>query len=117
MTSALREMFESFGAEASGAAMPEGLGARSFAPATEPRRAYRALFLSDIHLGTRACRAEALLSFLREHEADTIYLVGDIIDFWALNRGIYWPPAHNTVVQKILEQARHGVREIGRAHV
>lgn len=78
----------------------------------DPRRPYRTLFLSDIHLGTRACQAENLLAFLREHEADTIYLVGDIIDFWALNRGIYWPAAHNTFVQKILKQARHDVRVI-----
>ena len=78
----------------------------------EALRPYRTLFLSDIHLGTRACQAENLLAFLRGHEADTIYLVGDIIDFWALNRGIYWPAAHNTFVQKILKQARHDVRVI-----
>ena len=76
------------------------------------RRRYRSVFLSDIHLGTRACRAQDLLDFLREHEANTIYLVGDIIDFWSLNRGIYWPETHNTVVQKILKQARHDVEVV-----
>ncbi len=73
------------------------------------RRA-RALFLSDIHLGTRACRAEELLSLLKEYDCEYIFLVGDIIDFWAMSRGIYWPELHNTVVQKILKKARHDVR-------
>jgi UDP-2,3-diacylglucosamine pyrophosphatase LpxH len=69
----------------------------------------RSLFLSDIHLGTRACRAESLLSLLKEYECENIFLVGDIIDFWAMSRGIYWPELHNTVVQKILKKARHDV--------
>lgn len=68
----------------------------------------RSLFLSDIHLGTRACQAEALLDFLREHEAEYLFLVGDIIDFWAMSRGIQWSAAQNTVVQKVLRRARHG---------
>lgn len=72
----------------------------------------RSIFLSDIHLGTRACQAERLLSFLRCHEAQHIYLVGDIVDFWALSRGIYWPELHNTFVQKILKRARHDVRVV-----
>src|SRR5476649_1935062 len=70
----------------------------------------RSLFLSDIHLGTRACRAEELLSLLREYDCENIFLIGDIIDFWAMSRGIYWPALHNTVVQKILKKARHDVR-------
>lgn len=70
----------------------------------------RSVFLSDIHLGTRACQAEPLLDFLREHPAEHLYLVGDIVDFWAMSRGIHWTPAQNTVVQKILKRARHGER-------
>ena len=72
----------------------------------------RSIFLSDIHLGTRACQADQLLSFLRHHEAEQIYLVGDIVDFWSLSRGIYWPEQHNTFVQKILKRARHDVRVV-----
>jgi len=67
----------------------------------------RSLFLSDIHLGTRACRAEQLLSFIRDYDSEYIYLLGDIIDFWAMSRGVYWPAQHNTIVQKILRKARH----------
>jgi UDP-2,3-diacylglucosamine pyrophosphatase LpxH len=68
----------------------------------------RSIFLSDIHLGTRACKAERLLDFLREHEAEHLFLIGDIIDFWSMNRGIHWSRAQNTVIQKILRRARHG---------
>jgi UDP-2,3-diacylglucosamine pyrophosphatase LpxH len=73
---------------------------------------YRALFISDVHLGTRGCQADKLLDFLRHHEADTIYLVGDIVDGWALRSSWYWPQAHNDVVQKLLRQARKGARLI-----
>jgi UDP-2,3-diacylglucosamine pyrophosphatase LpxH len=68
----------------------------------------RAIFLSDIHLGTRACQAERLLDFLRDYTSDYLYLVGDIIDFWGMSRGIYWSSAQNTVIQKILRRARRG---------
>jgi UDP-2,3-diacylglucosamine pyrophosphatase LpxH len=69
----------------------------------------RTLFLSDIHLGSRACQAGRLLSFLKQYECRTIFLLGDIVDFWALKRTVYWPETHNTVVQKLLRLARHGV--------
>lgn len=68
----------------------------------------RSIFLSDIHLGTRACQAERLLDFLREHPAENLFLIGDVVDFWAMSRGICWTPAQNTVVQKVLRRARHG---------
>jgi UDP-2,3-diacylglucosamine pyrophosphatase LpxH len=68
----------------------------------------RSIFISDVHLGTRGCQAERLLDFLRDYESEYFYLVGDIIDFWSMNRGIHWTSAQNTVVQKILRRARHG---------
>jgi UDP-2,3-diacylglucosamine pyrophosphatase LpxH len=74
-----------------------------------PRRV-RTLFLSDIHLGTKGCQADRLLDFLRHHEAETVYLVGDIVDGWQLKSGWYWPQLHNDVVQKLLRQARKGAR-------
>lgn len=72
----------------------------------------RSIFLSDIHLGTRACQAERLLDFLREYAAEQTFLIGDIIDFWAMSRSIHWGAAQNTVVQKLLRRARHGERII-----
>jgi len=75
-------------------------------------RRVRSIFLSDIHLGTRACQAERLLDFLRLHDAEHVYLLGDIIDFWSLERGVYWPTLHNTFVQKMLKRARHEVKVV-----
>ncbi|MEZ5783419.1 MAG: UDP-2,3-diacylglucosamine diphosphatase [Rhizobiaceae bacterium] len=76
---------------------------------SEPRN-YRTLFLSDVHLGTRGAQVGALLEFLKHHDADTIYLVGDIIDGWRLRQSWYWPQQHNDVVQKLLRKARKGAR-------
>jgi UDP-2,3-diacylglucosamine pyrophosphatase LpxH len=73
-------------------------------------RSFRTLFLSDLHLGSRGCQAEKVLDFLRHHEAGTIYLVGDIVDGWALKSSWFWPQSHNDVVQKILRKARKGAR-------
>ncbi|MDB5367616.1 MAG: UDP-2,3-diacylglucosamine hydrolase [Rhodospirillales bacterium] len=75
---------------------------------SETARHYRAIWISDVHLGTKGCQAELLLDFLRQTESDTLYLVGDIVDGWRLKRQWYWPQAHNDVVQKILRKARKG---------
>ena len=75
-------------------------------------RTFRTLFISDVHLGARGCQAERLVDFLRYHDADTIYLVGDIVDGWQLKSGWYWPQPHNDVVQKLLRKARKGARLI-----
>ena len=73
---------------------------------------YRTLFLSDVHLGSRGCQAELLLDFLKNNDAATIYLVGDMIDGWQLKNRWYWPQTHNDVVQKLLRKVRKGVRVI-----
>ena len=75
-------------------------------------RRYRTLFISDVHLGTRGCQSAMLLDFLREVDADTLYLVGDIVDGWRLRSGWYWPQQHNDVVQKLLRKVRAGVRMV-----
>ena len=74
--------------------------------------AYRTIWISDLHLGTRGCKAEFLLDFLRYTEAETIYLVGDIIDCWRLKKSWYWPQAHNDVIQKVLRKVRKGTRVV-----
>jgi UDP-2,3-diacylglucosamine pyrophosphatase LpxH len=74
--------------------------------------AVRSLFLSDIHLGTRACQADRLNDFLRAYKAESVFLIGDIVDFWAMNRGIHWTAEQNTFVQKLLRRARRGERVV-----
>lgn len=69
---------------------------------------YRTIFLSDVHLGTRGCQARMLLDFLQRHEAETWYLVGDIVDGWRLRRAWFWPQPHNDVVEALLAKAHNG---------
>jgi len=73
---------------------------------------YRTAWISDVHLGTKGSNAIALLDFLRENDFETLYIVGDLIDIWSLQRGVYWPQEHNDVIQKILRKARKGTRVI-----
>jgi len=77
-----------------------------------PKRQYRTVWISDVHLGTRGCNAEMLVSFLRSIETETLYLVGDIIDGWRLKKGWYWPDAHNEVLRRILKMAHRGTRVV-----
>lgn len=67
---------------------------------------HRAIWISDVHLGTRGCKAEFLLDFLKHNDAEYIYLLGDIVDGWRLKKSWYWPQLHNDVVQKLLRKAR-----------
>lgn len=69
---------------------------------------YRTIWISDVHLGARGCRADRLLNFLKHTESQYLYLVGDMIDGWKLRKGWYWPQLHNDVVQKILRRGRKG---------
>lgn len=73
---------------------------------------WRTLWISDIHLGSAGCKAEYLLEFLTHNEAETLYLVGDIIDGWQLRKSWHWPQAHNDVIQRILRHAREGTRVV-----
>ena len=79
---------------------------------SRPNLRFRTIFISDVHLGFKGCRAEFLLDFLRRVECQRIYLVGEIIDMWSLTRSFYWPKAHNDVVQTLLAKARHGTRVV-----
>jgi UDP-2,3-diacylglucosamine pyrophosphatase LpxH len=74
----------------------------------ERSNCYRAIWISDTHLGTKGCKADFLLDFLRCNESEHLYLVGDIIDGWQLRRSWYWSQSHNDVIQKLLRKARKG---------
>lgn len=73
---------------------------------------YRAIWISDTHLGTRGCKADFLLDFLRHNDSDYLYLVGDIVDGWQLKRSWFWPQSHNDILQKVLRKARKGTQVI-----
>ncbi len=75
-------------------------------------RHYRAIFISDTHLGTRAARVDLLLDFLKSVSCDKLILVGDIIDGWQLKRNWYWDTTHNDVIRRVLKMAKHGTEVI-----
>jgi len=66
----------------------------------------RAVWLSDIHLGYKDCKAGYLLDFLENIDTSHIYLVGDIIDVWSMKQSFYWPESHNQVLRKLLKMSR-----------
>jgi UDP-2,3-diacylglucosamine pyrophosphatase LpxH len=82
------------------------------APSLPPAGRYRSIWISDIHLGTRSCKADFLLDFLHHSESEYLYLVGDIVDGWRLRKSWYWAQSHNDVVQKLLRKARKGTQII-----
>jgi UDP-2,3-diacylglucosamine pyrophosphatase LpxH len=72
--------------------------------------ALRAVWLSDVHLGSRACRVGLLLDFLRQTNSEILYLVGDIIDLESLRRTFYWPASHNEVLRLLLKKSQEGTK-------
>ena len=74
------------------------------------RIAYRSVFISDVHLGSKGCRARDLGAFLKRIECEHLYLVGDIIDMWRLRQRWHWPSEHNDVARRILKLAKRGTR-------
>ena len=78
--------------------------------AANPTQRFRAIFISDTHLGTASCQAGKLLDFLRRTDSDELFLVGDVIDGWQIKRRWFWHQSHNDVIQKVLRKARKGTR-------
>lgn len=72
------------------------------------RRPVDLAVLSDLHLGTYGCHAEALLAYLRGIDPRVLVLNGDVIDFWQLKRRPYWPEAHTEVLREVLSLSRRG---------
>lgn len=73
---------------------------------------HRTIWLSDVHLGSRACRIDLLLDFLHRNECDTLYLVGDIIDLERMRRSVYWPATHTEALELVVEKSRRGTRVV-----
>jgi UDP-2,3-diacylglucosamine pyrophosphatase LpxH len=79
---------------------------------TARRRCYRSIWISDLHLGTRRCQARELVEFLDQHEAENLYLVGDIVDGWVMGPSWHWDREQGAVTEKITSWHRRGVRII-----
>ncbi len=79
-------------------------------PVGNTRARYRTIWISDVHLGTKGCNADLLIDFLDNTDSETMYLVGDIIDGWRLQKKFYWPASHNDIVWRIMKRAKRGTR-------
>ena len=76
-------------------------------------KTYRSIFISDVHLGTRDCKAGQLNNFLKHNTCDTLYLVGDIIDAWKIQQNKWrWKQSHTNVVRRVLGHAKRGTKVI-----
>jgi UDP-2,3-diacylglucosamine pyrophosphatase LpxH len=71
-----------------------------------------ALFISDIHLGSRGSNADDVLKLLKQYQPDTLFLVGDIIDGWLLKKRFRWPQSHTNVLRKILSYSKKNIKVI-----
>ncbi len=80
-------------------------------PTTPFVRRHRSLFLSDLHLGAFGARADLLLDFLQRHEAESYFLVGDILETGEsiLSR---WTPSHQAVIDLLHAHRDAGARMI-----
>lgn len=76
------------------------------------KRHVRSIWISDVHLGFSGCSANHLLTFLRRMRCENLYLVGDIVDFWALKKRQFWSQDHNNVIRSILGKAKHDTRVV-----
>lgn len=84
-------------------------GSRRPEPSSTPHRTdLRTIFVSDVHLGCRHAQTDQLVSFLRAHRPERLYLVGDFIDGWRLRRRWRWTPDCGEVVDAIVDLARTG---------
>jgi UDP-2,3-diacylglucosamine pyrophosphatase LpxH len=70
----------------------------------------RAIFVSDVHLGTKDSKAQLLNEFLKHYRCETLYLVGDILDGWKMRTGIYWISDFNKVIRRLLKMSKRGVK-------
>jgi Icc-related predicted phosphoesterase len=77
------------------------------------QKTYRTIFISDIHLGTKDCKAEQLNNFLKNNTCNTLYLVGDIIDAWKIKQNKWrWKQSHTNVIRRILGHAKRDTRVV-----
>lgn len=89
-----------------------GPGSTAPVPNKPKRQRYRTIWISDTHLGTRGCKANFLLHFLKSTQCETLYLVGDIIDGWQLRKGLYWSQDQSDVIRRVLKIAKKGTNVV-----
>ena len=95
-----------------GATQRPGQRRKSLGPSGAPRRHFRTIYISDVHLGTRGCNDRLLIDFLDHCDSEYLYLVGDMIDGWRMKKRFYWPERHNAILRRIMKRAKRGTKVI-----
>jgi UDP-2,3-diacylglucosamine pyrophosphatase LpxH len=85
---------------------------KGIGPSGAPRRHFRTIWISDVHLGTRGCNCRLLIDFLDHCDSDFLYLVGDIVDGWRMKKRFFWPERHNAIVRRVMKKAKGKTRVI-----
>lgn len=73
----------------------------------ESRTHYRAVFISDLHLGAVGSKPVQVRRFLKSISCDYLYLVGDIIEGW-VGHEKKWSQGHTDALRAILSLAAEG---------
>jgi UDP-2,3-diacylglucosamine pyrophosphatase LpxH len=71
-----------------------------------------AIFISDVHLGSKGSNAKQLLEMLKQYEPKYLFIVGDFIDGWLLKKRHYWTQNFTNVIRKILTYSKKGTKVI-----
>jgi UDP-2,3-diacylglucosamine pyrophosphatase LpxH len=71
-----------------------------------------ALFISDVHLGSRGSNAKELLEVLKTYKPETLFIVGDFIDGWLLKKRHYWNQDFTNVLRKVLSYTKKGTKVV-----
>ena len=76
----------------------------------EEKKNVKALFISDVHLGSKGSKPEALLEVLKKYKPEELYIVGDFIDGWLLKKRHFWPQSHTNIIRKVLSYSKNGTK-------
>ena len=72
----------------------------------------KAIFVSDVHLGSRGSNADKLTEVLKQYKPEYLFIVGDFIDGWLLKKRHYWKQDYTNLIRKILKYPKNGTKVI-----
>ena len=73
---------------------------------------YKTIVISDVHLGRKDSKVDEVVDFLKNNTCENLFLNGDIIDGWHLQRGGKWTKTHTKFIKKILKLTSHNKTKV-----
>lgn len=68
---------------------------------------HKTIVISDVHLGRKDSKVDEVVEFLKNNTCENLFLNGDIIDGWHLQRGGKWSKKHTNFIKKIMKLVSH----------